>query len=167
MPMSRWMMICALTLMTAGAAHGNEPGFQLVGEARLKVLFWPVYDSRLFTADGSYYDGKRPVRLEIEYLRDISSKNLIERTADEWQAQGLNHQRQNQWLAQLTTLWPDVSRNDVITVELDALDHSTFYRNGEILGSVADPAFSQQFIAIWLSPNTSRPALRRALIGQQ
>jgi hypothetical protein len=63
MPMSRWMMICALTLMTAGAAHGNEPGFQLVGEARLKVLFWPVYDSRLFTADGSYDDGKRPMRL--------------------------------------------------------------------------------------------------------
>lgn len=44
---------------------------------------------------------------------------------------------------------------------------STFYRNGEQLGVIADPGFGRQFLDIWLSPNTSRPELRLALTGQQ
>ena len=50
----------------------------LVGTARLKVLFWEVYDSQLFTPSGSW-QGKAPYQLSLRYLRDIPASKLVER----------------------------------------------------------------------------------------
>ena len=154
-------------LLTMSALTSADPALKKVGEAQLKVLFWKVYNSRLFSADGSYVDGQRPVKLEIQYLRDIDADQLVQRTAAEWQSQGLAHPRQDQWLQSLSALWPDVSENDVIALQLDQNDRSSFFINGTFLGYVEDPAFGQSFIDIWLSPNTTRPELRRLLIGQR
>ena len=74
--------LCLLALLLAGNAQAEQ--LQLVGKARLEVLFWSIYDSRLYTADGSYTDGQRPLRLELEYLRDIEAADLVEQTRNEW-----------------------------------------------------------------------------------
>ena len=156
-------------LLTMGAgtlAQANTPDLQLVGEARLKVLFWSVYDSRLYSADGKYLSGQRPLRLEIQYLRDIKSKDLVERTAAEWQAQERVHPDQEQWLQSLAEIWPDVRTNDVIALELREDRRSDFYVNGEFAGTIEDPLFGQHFLDIWLSPDTTRPLLRQKLLGQ-
>lgn len=147
---------------TLQAADGE---LKKVGEARLKVMLWSVYDSRLYAPDGEYERGKRPLKLEIEYLRDISAEDLVKRTGKEWADLGLTHERQDEWMQQLRSLWPDVSENDVLTLELDDDSHATFYFNGERLGRMEDGDFGQHFIDIWLSPKTSRPELRLALIG--
>ncbi len=154
-----------LALLWACAAHGSGPELQLVGEAQLRVLLWPVYHSRLYTGDGRYTPDQRPIRLEIEYLRSIDAQQLVERTAEEWRQQGLEHPRQDQWLEAMRALWPDVGEHDVLTLELEENDHSTFYFNGKRLGTVEDKDFGPQFLAIWLSPQTTRPELRLALIG--
>ena len=107
------------------------------------------------------------MQLQIEYLIDIESGALVERTGSEWDSQGLSHERQQQWLAALAALWPDVSKNDVLTLHIDAADRSTFYRNGELLGVIDDPEFGDHFTGIWLAPTTTRPKLRLALTGQQ
>jgi hypothetical protein len=161
-------LICALVLATAalGARADVEP-MQLVGEARLQVLFWSIYDSRLFTADGTYESGERPVRLEIQYLRDIDADDLVARTAQEWEQQGIRHERRAQWLEAMAELWPDIRENDTLALELDETNRSVFFHNGRELGTVEDPDFGQHFLDIWLSPDTSRPELRLALIGQQ
>ena len=62
-------------------------------------------------------------------------------------------------------MWPDVKENDVLALVLDGGNKSTFLLNGEPLGSIDEPAFGQRFLDIWLSPETSRPELRLALIG--
>ena len=152
-------------LLSVSTLTSADTDLKKVGEAQLKVLFWKVYNSRLFSADGSYTDGQRPVKLEIEYLRDFDADQLVERTAAEWQSQGLAHPRQDQWLQSLAALWPDVSKNDVIALQLDQDDRSSFFINGTFLGYVEDPAFGQSFINIWLAPNTTRPELRELLIG--
>jgi len=160
-------ILLTLLLLSLGAtALAQTTELQKVGEAHLKVLFWPVYDSRLFTADGSYQPGQSPLRLEIQYLRNIESKDLVERTAAEWQAQQLSHPKQQQWLDTLSQIWPDVAENDVITLELRENQHSHFYVNNTWVGSIEDPAFGQQFLDIWLSPQTTRPAIRQQLLGQ-
>lgn len=136
-----------------------------VGEARLRVMLWSIYDSRLYTADGQYREGTRPLRLEIQYLRDIRSDALVSRTEEEWEAMGRRHPRRNAWLSRLDALWPDITESDVLTLEIDANDVSTFLHNGERLGRIDDPDFGQQFIDIWLSEDCTRPALREALLG--
>jgi hypothetical protein len=145
-----------------------EPAeLQVVGEARLKVLFWSVYDSRLYTADGDYQPGERPVRLDIQYLMNIDADDLVARTASEWEAQRRSHERQQQWLQALSELWPDVAESDTISLEIREDNRSVFYRNGELLGTLDDPEFGQYFLDIWLSPETTRPELRERLLGQR
>jgi len=160
-------LLAAFALSIAAATPALAADLQLVGQARLKFLFWSVYDSRLLSEDGQYREGQRPLRLEIQYLLDIEADQLVERTASEWRAQGLRHEQQQQWLQTLSAIWPDIRERDVIALELDAEGRSTFYRNGEKLGVLEDPAFGQQFLGIWLSPNTTRPELRLALTGQR
>lgn len=145
---------------------GDAQAMQLVGKARLKVLLWSVYDSRLYTPTGQYDDGDRPLRLEIQYLRDIRARDLVDRTLVEWKAMGRNHPRQEEWLAALEAMWPDISATDVLTLDLDAEGTATFRHNGRALGTIEDQAFGQEFVDIWLSQDCTRPELRLALIGQ-
>ena len=162
--MKRLGALLALLWSCAGLAAQSD--LQLVGQAELKVLFWPIYHSRLYTDDGRYHPDQRPLQLEIQYLRNIDADDLVSRTALEWEQQDLAHDRHQAWLDTLARLWPDVNENDVRALQLDENDRSTFYLNGELLGTVADPDFGTHFLGIWLSPRTSRPELRAALIGQ-
>lgn len=162
----------ALAAATATAAPGQAGStapapLALVGEAKLEVLFWSIYRSRLYCPDGFYEPGVRPLRLEIEYLRDIRSKDLVKRTGKEWARLGVTDPAREEWLATLGTLWPDVSKNDVLAVELDEDGRATFFHNQRRLGSIEDPDFGQRFVDIWLSPDTSRPELRLALTGKR
>lgn len=155
--------LCLLALLLAGNAQAEQ--LQLVGQARLEVLFWSIYDSRLYTADGRYSDGQRPLRLELEYLRDIEAADLVEQTRNEWQHLQLRADEKELWLQELARLWPDVREDDVLALEMSESGRSTFLLNGKPLGSIDDPQFGPSFLAIWLSPDTSRPELRRSLIG--
>ena len=150
----------------AERAGADVRQLQMVGEARLEVLFWSIYDSRLYTADGSYREGQRPLRLEIEYLIDIKAEKLAQRTLKEWRHMGRDHPRQAQWADAMQRLWPDIESGDKLALELDADNRATFYFNGERLGSIDDPDFGAQFVDIWLSPQSSRPELRLALLGR-
>lgn len=148
-------------LASAGSA------FKKVGEGRLKVMFWQVYDARLYTPSGDYQPGARPLKLEIEYLRDIKGKALAERTLKEWEAMDRDHPRQAEWAASLEELWPDIQVNDVLSLELDQEQVATFRRNGEYLGRIDDPEFGQQFVDIWLSEDSTQPELRLTLLGRK
>jgi hypothetical protein len=163
--MKRLLAIFALWLLTVAGACATD--LQLVGEGRLKVLFWSVYDSRLYTADGTYLEDQRPVRLDIEYLMNVDSSDLVARTRQEWQFQNLRHPGQRQWLERLGAMWPDVREGDVLSLQVDQQEHSSFLLNGELLGRIEDEAFTRQFLAIWLAPETSQPELRLALTGRR
>ena len=153
-----------LVLCASSVSAFDEP-LQLVGEARLKVMLWPVYDSRLYSATGGYNPEQRPVRFEIQYLRNIDASDLVLQTEREWGQQGNNHPRKGQWLETLQQLWPDVTKDDVIALDVNEQGYSTFYSNGELLGQITDQDFGINFLNIWLSPTTSRPALREELLG--
>lgn len=153
------------SMASAGALAPETTPLLKCGEAKLSVLFWDVYESALFTPDGRYRAGVRPLRLDIRYLRDIDADDLVTQTGKEWEGQGLTSEQHVAWLEQLRTLWPDVRKGDVISLNLDLNGRATFSHNGELLGRLDNPQFGEDFSGIWLSPETSRPALRSALIG--
>ena len=136
----------------------------LVGEARLKVLVWEVYDSALFTPSGRW-QGSAPYRLSLHYLRNIPAAKLVEETEKAWQQQGRNHPRFREWLALLGELWPDITEGDNLVFGLSASGESAFWFNGSPLGGIDDRDFGALFGGIWLDPDTPRPALRAQLIG--
>ena len=157
------MLLAALCSLPLAA---NDGRWLLVGEAQLKVLFWPVYNSRLYSGDGGYREGQRPLRLEIQYLRDVAGSDLVENTQNEWARLPLVPAKSAQWLQALSHMWPDVGVDDVLELQVDEQGRSAFRMNGQPLGGIEDPDFSKHFLNIWLSPDTSRPALRLALIGE-
>ena len=136
----------------------------LVGEARLKVLIWEVYDSALFTPSGRW-QGDAPYQLSLHYLRNIPAAKLVEETEKAWREQGRNHPRLNEWLGLLGDLWPDITEGDNLVFGLNALGDSAFWFNGSPLGSIEDRDFGPLFGGIWLDPDTPRPELRAQLIG--
>ena len=136
----------------------------LVGEARLKVFIWEVYDSALFTPSGRW-QGDAPYQLSLHYLRDIPAAKLIQETEKAWQEQGRNHPKQGEWLTLLGDLWPDITEGDNLVFGLNASGDSAFWFNGVPIGSIDDRDFGPLFGGIWLDPDTPRPGLRAELIG--
>lgn len=165
------LLLCFVPAAWAQARVADQPRasspMELVGEAELKVLFWPIYQSRLYTQDGDYSPEKRPLRFEIQYLRPIKAKDLVARTGIEWQGMGVGGEQHDNWLQSLGKLWPDVDRDDVLTLEVNKQNISTFFLNGVPLGTIEETDFGTEFLDIWLSPDTSRPELRYALTGER
>lgn len=143
----------------------EQPALEKCGEARLTVLFWDVYDSTLYAPEGQYTPGVLPIRLEIRYLRSIKAADLVEQTRKEWVSQNILSPSHEAWLEKLASFWPDVDKNDVIALELDTTGAATFRFNDAVVGQVTDRQFGIDFSGIWLSPQTTRPELRAALIG--
>lgn len=140
--------------------------YKKVGSAKFSVYFWDIYNSTLYTTTGQY-----PVSVEqsnivfhIEYLRDITSADLIERTIEQWQHLGLKSSEYQQYLPQLEQLWPDIKAGDSLTLLINQ-SQSKFYFNQKYLGSIKQHIFGQQFLNIWLSAKSSQPKLRAQLLG--
>lgn len=135
-----------------------------VGQARLKVLFWEVYDSALYTPSGNWA-GAPPYQLSLTYLRDIPVEQLVNETEKAWRQQGVRHEQQTVWLEKLSVLWPDILKGDMLVLGVDSSGQNAFWRNGQLLGSIDHPDFGRVFAGIWLNENSPRPALRAKLIG--
>ena len=136
----------------------------LVGKARLKVLFWEVYDSALYTPSGTW-PGGGGYQLSLHYLRDIPASQLVTETQKAWRQQGRAHPNMAQWLEQLGALWPDIAVGDNLVFGVSAEDRNWFWFNGASIGGITDADFGPLFGGIWLDPETPRPALREELIS--
>lgn len=166
-------LLLATTIMVinpkSGLAMENTAPWEtmkLVGKGKLSVLFWDIYNARLYTATGQYEEKAYPIALQLTYLRDFKKQQLIEETEKQWQKLGFkDKQKIKQWLETLYQLWPDVKENQSITLYIDAQERSYFYFNDTKLGQLQDPEFAQAFLAIWLSEDTSAPEVRKKLIS--
>ena len=143
----------------------STASWPLVGEARLKVLLWKVYDSALYTPSGRWLGA--PYQLSLTYLRDISVEQLIKETRKAWDEQNQVHPEQENWLQALAETWPDISAGDNLVFGVGADDQNQFWFNGQSIGGIDHPDFAAFFGGIWLSEDSPlRPALRARLIGE-
>lgn len=141
-----------------------EP-MRTVGEARMQVLFWDIYDARLL-APGGRFDQSEPFALSLTYLRDLDGEKIAARSIEEMRKQGIEDEAAlARWFGRLVSILPDVRADDEI-VGLAAADGSTrFYLEGELIGVIEESAFSRAFFAIWLGQKSSEPGLRDQLLG--
>ena len=144
----------------------STASWPLVGEARLKVLLWKVYDSALYTPSGHWL-GSGPYQLSLTYLRDIPVEQLVKETRKAWDEQNRVHPEQENWVRALAEMWPDISTGDTLVFGVGAGDQNQFWFNGRSLGGIDHPDFAAFFGGIWLGEDSPRPALRARLIGEQ
>ncbi|MGS0676983.1 chalcone isomerase family protein [Shewanella sp. 125m-1] len=144
----------------------DNPSFKEVGRGEMDWWWFSLYRAKLLTLDGDYTQGEYPLILDIEYYQEIPSARLVEATQDQWQHLGVDPQRQQQWLSAIDAIWPDVNEGDRLTLKILTPEHSQFYFNGKPLAQPLPLGFSEDFLAIWLSESTSRPELRKQLLGE-
>lgn len=137
----------------------------VVGEGRLTVAFWDVYDATLYAPEGKW-DVSKPFALSIRYFRNISGKDIADRSVQEMRAQGFDDEvKLAAWNAQLKNIIPDVQNGSVLSAIFVPGQKTAFYDGKEPIGSIKGNEFAQRFFDIWLSEDTSEPELRRKLLG--
>ncbi|NNF67257.1 MAG: hypothetical protein HKM98_07085 [Gammaproteobacteria bacterium] len=140
----------------------QEFTMQLVGYGDFKRWGFHIYDV-------SYWQNGGDTRaLKIIYRKNISSDRLIKSTLSEWGKVGTAAvDQQLLWADQLSKIWPDVSPGDSL-IAVVAETHTEFTDGaGKTLGRVDDATFGQQFLDIWLHPDSSAGRLRDELLGQR
>ena len=140
--------------------------FITTGSATFSILFWDLYQSQLKTTSGHY-----PISVEsdelvfqIRYFADISNADLIMRTIEQWQHQGVPQKNYQGYIEALTAIWPNIKKGDSLAMLMQK-DKSVFYFNNQYIGAINDDVFGQLFVDIWLGESTSEPRLRAQLLG--
>lgn len=136
-----------------------------VGSAKLKVLLWNIYESALYTPSGRFNGIEPGLALELEYRRNIPKREFIKYAREEWQKQSLYNAQSEKWLSQVNEILPNVKKGDVIVLKVNSQRESEFYLNNRMIGKLGGRNFTDRFLSIWLSANTSYPKLRNKLVG--
>ena len=144
------------------------PQGKLVGKARLTVWGFEVYDARLW-APASFSAGSfasTPLALELSYLRDFKAEDIAGRSLKEMRrSQPVSDAQAVQWRAGMLRVFPDVRKGDRIMGVHRPGVGASFWVNGQARGEIRDAEFARLFFGIWLSPNTSEPRMREALLA--
>lgn len=144
------------------------PGARLQGSGRLRFLGLRVYEARLWapTTVAAAEWSRTPLALELLYARKLVGRMIAERSLEEMRRQGeIESAQAERWLGRMKELFPDVSEGDRITGVKRPGESTRVFFNGALKGEVRDADFTRLFFGIWLSAQTSEPALRDALLG--
>ena len=146
------------------------PGAQLAGQGTLRFLGFEVYRARLWVRPG--FDAAdyaaHPLALELTYHRAFTGAAIARRSIEEIQRQtALAPAQAERWQQQLATLLPDVQPGDRLTGLYLPQQGMRLWRGSQALGAIGDAELARLFFGIWLSPRTSEPGLRSALLARQ
>lgn len=158
------LLVCISFASLVSPYSAAQTNFKKVGDARMEYLFWDVYDASLYTPSGQYESGSNPVKFTLTYLRDFAAKDIVKATREQWQHLGKTDLAPK-YASQLLAMWPDIKKGESLSLKTSDSGVARFYHDGELLGEISDPDFAAEFLAIWLSPQTSEPKLRKQLLG--
>ena len=143
-------------------------GARLVGQGTMRFLGFEVYRARLWAQPGFDADqySAHPLALELTYQRNFTAEAIAKRSIEEMRRVGsFTPQQATRWQQALQAALPDVKPGDRLLGLYQPGAGAVFKMGGRVVGEVADAEFSRLFFGIWLSPQTSEPGLRQALIA--
>lgn len=149
------------------------PAARLQGQGTLRFLGLRIYEARLWvgaqTLAPSWSDAPAvPLALELHYARAFRSEAIAARSLQEMRRQGpIEPAQAARWQATMQRLFPDVQSGDRLTGLWRPDRGAEFFFNGRATGEVGEatePGFARRFFGVWLSEQTSEPALRAALL---
>ena len=168
--MIRRLLLAALLLpLLAGANPPELADWKPQGAATMRYFGLRIYEAKLWS-QGTAVDAKNwaatPLALELTYARSLSGKEIAKRSLVEMRRQGeISAANADKWLSEMEAAFPNVKEGDRISgVVAEPGTAIQFFINGKPGRKVADAAFAKLFLGIWLAPQTSEPALRKALL---
>lgn len=144
------------------------PEARLVGSGVLRFFALRVYEARLWAGPGFEPEryAQSPFALELVYDRKLEGDAIAERSIAEMRRVGaFNDTQAAQWLALMKQAFPDVVAQDRLLGLTDGRGEVRFFHNGQTTAQTRDAEYARLFFGIWLSPQSSAPALRESLLG--
>lgn len=142
------------------------PPFHVLGEGVLRFAFWKIYDITLY-APGPAWRDDAPYALAVVYARSFTGAEVADEGVKQMRHLGYQDaQDLERWRGDMLMAIPVVHPGDQVAAVFTPPDDTRFYINGRMTAEFQDAAFSRAFFGIWLSPQTSEPKLRRALLGE-
>ncbi len=147
---------------------GTWSDARISGSSTFRFLGLQVYQATLWVGPG--FHGvqyvQHPFALELAYLRPFTGAAIARRSIAEMQRlEPLEQDQARAWQQSMEGLFGDVQAGDRLTGVNRPGVGVSFLRNGQLQGTISDPRFAELFFGIWLSPRSSEPALRKALLG--
>ncbi len=136
-----------------------------VGNGLYSFLFMDIYNARLIAPHGEY-DANKPFALSLTYLRSFKGSAIAKESVKQMRGQGFDDTiKSAAWYTLMNDIFPNVHAGDTITGIATADKKTAFFLNGEEIGTINDPEFTDRFFGIWLSSDTSAPQLRSELLA--
>jgi len=140
------------------------PNAKKIGEYSYSYFIWDIYNIALYAENNDASNGQN-IALMLTYKRDLKGQDISARSISEIRNLGFKHEDILQsWQDKMDHIFPNVQDGTVLT-GIRYSDKVVFYQNGREIGIIQDAEFSRYFFDIWLSPNTSEPDMRKALLG--
>ena len=155
---------------TAVAADTQAPMAGLQGRGQGVLRFWglAIYEARLWVSPGFAAQdyAALPLALELTYQRAFTAQAIAQRSIEEMRRVGnFSPEQGARWQQALQATLPDVQPGDRLMGLYRPGAGAVFQMQGRTVGEVADAEFARLFFGIWLSPRTSEPQLRQALLA--
>ena len=163
-----FLLFFQATALASGTPPTPLAGAHLAGSGTLRFLGMEVYQAKLWVQPGFTPRTwtHQSLALELRYARGFSARAIAGRSLEEMQRQqALTEAQTGHWQAQLAALLPDVAAGDRLVGLYQPGQGVRFLFNGQPRGQIDDPLFARLFFGIWLSPQTSEPTLRAALLA--
>lgn len=141
------------------------PEAALVGEARFKVLLFPVYDASLYAPKGNYRKSG-PLALELNYLFDVEKERIVNQTVKTFERRKLGSDADvAKWRKIMGEHFSDVQKGDRILLAFPDLQTVVFSTNGSEPTFVSDAGFAEAFKDLWLGDNVRNKGFQNKLLG--
>lgn len=176
------LMIATPCIARAADSVGSPSAFvvRVLGDARLigsgLYRWWgfEVYTAALWVGPRGINPAQltdAPFALALRYARRIKGRDIADMSDLEMRRLGMGTDDERAaWLQRMRAIFPDVRDGDVLcgVFDTDAPGgpQTTFLFNDRPIGRIAGDAFACAFFSIWLSPKTTAPALRAALLAR-
>jgi hypothetical protein len=137
-----------LGLLLVGHSHANEPLPLLTdylpkvknfGQGRFTYLGFKVYDASYYAEDPA---GQTGFALSLNYLRKISSTDLVSSTVKQLEKVGASEEQISQWKKPLEKIYPDVESGHQIMAVFIPKKGTSFLHNGKPIGNIAGDDFA-------------------------
>ena len=142
----------------------NNP--KLIGKSQLSFFGLKIYDIALWSEDDKF-SYKKKFAINIKYKRNITKKELIDRSITEikktYEITNLEEKKYHQ---KLSKIFVNISEDDQKTVIFNPKIGVKLYFNSKLLGEIKDLDFARKFVDIWLSDESSYPKISKKLTGK-